>query len=255
MSSGAELRRVRASAADLLPPPQVTWAYFFDIDGTLVDLAAVPDGVRIGSKRRAIIDRLFDATGGAVALVSGRSIEDIDRLYPDCRMPLSGQHGVEWRDAAGVHVAPASDVRRLDQARATLVDTVARHAGLTLEDKGLSLAVHYRQAPQLAAYVHRLARAIQSTLGDDFAVQLGKRVVELKPAGADKGEAVKRLLLLPSFAGRIPVFVGDDVTDEYGFATVNELGGHSVKVGNGKTMATWRLRDIPELMTWLSRAI
>lgn len=245
----------RARAAESLPQPQLAWAYFCDIDGTLVDIAAVPDRVRIGSEMRGIIDRLYEATGGAVALVSGRSVVDIDRLYPHGRMPLSGQHGVEWRDANGVHVSLTQDARLLDRARATLSRAIAHHDGLVLEDKGCSLALHYRQAPQLAAYAHRLMRAMQLEAGCDFAVQRGKRVVELKPAAANKGEAVTQLMMLPSFAGRTPVFVGDDVTDEDGFAAVNELGGHSVKVGTGKTVAKWRLPDISELMTWLSRAL
>ena len=255
MSTRAVPTSVRARAAGSLPQPRLAWAYFFDIDGTLVDIATAPDKVRIGAEMRAIIDRLHEATGGAVALVSGRSVEDIDRLYPGGRMPLSGQHGVELRDANGVHRMATLDGRLLDRARATLTNAIAHRAGLMLEDKGYSLALHYRQAPRLAAYAHGLMRASQLELGGEFAVQRGKRVVELKPARAHKGEAVKQLMMLPSFAGRTPVFVGDDVTDEHGFATVNELGGHSMKVGKGKTIATWRVRDISELMKWLSRAL
>ena len=135
-----------------------------------------------------------------------------------------------------------------------LANAASLHAGLMLEDKGFSLALHYRQRPQLGAYAHRLVRDVQRGLGADFAVQRGKRVVELKPATAQKGEAVRQLMTLPAFAGRTPVFVGDDVTDEYGFAEVNELGGHSVKIGKGRTAATWRLPDIAALMTWLSGA-
>ena len=117
MSTRAVPTSVRARAAGSLPQPRLAWAYFFDIDGTLVDIATAPDTVRIGAEMRAIIDRLHEATGGSVALVSGRSVEDIDRLYPGCRMPLSGQHGVELRDANGVHRLATLDGRLLDRAR------------------------------------------------------------------------------------------------------------------------------------------
>jgi len=248
-------RSVRTRPAASLPQPRLDWAYFFDVDGTLADIEEIPEDVRIRSRVRATIDGLYDATGGAVALVSGRTVVDIDRLYPDSRMPLSGQHGVEWRNAKGLPVTPERDVRLLDHARAAIADAVARTPGLMLQDKGYSLALHYRQAPQLAAYAHHLMRTMQAKLGDDFAVLRGKRIVELKPALINKGTAVIQLMTMPAFAGRTPVFVGDDVTDEHGFAAVNELNGISVKIGAGPTVANWRLRDITELMTWLSRAI
>jgi trehalose 6-phosphate phosphatase len=168
-------------------------------------------------------------------------------------MALSGQHGVERRDANGVYETSAVDVQALGRVRAALIEAVSRHRGLLLEDKGFSLALHYRQQPQLAAYCHRLMRAAQADIGSDFVVQRGKRVVELKPARADKGAAILQLMTLPVFEKRTPVFVGDDVTDENGFAAANQLGGYSVKIGKGKTVARWRLRTITELMTWLSR--
>jgi trehalose 6-phosphate phosphatase len=122
-----------------------------------------------------------------------------------------------------------------------------------LQDKGHSLALHYRGAPRLAAYAHRLMHSIQVEVGGAYVVQRGKRIVELRPASIDKGLAVMELMRESPFSGRTPVFVGDDVTDEYAFAAVNQLGGHSVKVGQGTTAARWRLRDIGELMTWLRR--
>jgi trehalose 6-phosphate phosphatase len=253
MTDRAIWRSPRAGAADTLPQPNAEWAYFFDIDGTLADIEIVPEDVRIAVEVRDTIDWLFDITGGAVALVSGRSIADIDRHYPGGRMALSGQHGVEWRDANGMYKSSTVDVQALGRARVVLTEAVSRHRGLVLEDKGFSLALHYRQQPQLAAYSHRLIRAVQADIGSDFVVQRGKRVVEIKPAIADKGAAVLQLMTLPVFEKRIPVFVGDDLTDENGFAAANQLGGYSVKIGKGKTVARWRLRTITELMTWLSR--
>jgi trehalose 6-phosphate phosphatase len=169
-------------------------------------------------------------------------------------MPLSGQHGVEWRDADGLHVNSQMDVGALAMARAHLLSAIARHPELLLEDKGFTLALHYRQAPTLAAYAHRLMHAARERAGNDFAVQRGKCVVELKPVATDKGVAVRQLMAWPAFARRTPVFVGDDITDEDGFAAVNELGGHSIKIGGGHTVARWRLRSVSQLMAWLARA-
>ncbi|MEO8624715.1 MAG: trehalose-phosphatase [bacterium] len=253
MTTQSASRSVRTRPAASLPQPQLDWAYFFDVDGTLADIEQLPEDVRIRTRVRATIDRLYDATGGAVALVSGRTVVDIDRLYPGSKMPLSGQHGVEWRNATGLRVSPTHDMRLLDRVRAALSDAVSRSPGLMLQDKGYSLALHYRQAPHMAAYAHHLMRAAQATLGSDFAVMRGKRIVEIKPAFSNKGTAVAQLMTIPAFAGRIPVFVGDDITDEYGFSAVNEMHGISVKIGTGPTVANWRLRDITELMTWLSR--
>jgi trehalose 6-phosphate phosphatase len=126
---------------------------------------------------------------------------------------------------------------------------------LIVENKGESVALHYRQAPRLAGYAHRLMRKIQAAHGADLMIQKGKRVVELKPAGADKGHAIRALMLEPPFAGRTPVFVGDDVTDEAGFRLVNSMGGHSIKVGPGKSEAKWRLRHVSDVRRWLSEAL
>lgn len=253
MTGRTVVRSPSMGTAGTLPEPQARWAYFFDIDGTLADIEVVPEDVQIATDVRATIDWLYDITGGAVALVSGRSVADIDHHFPGCRMPLSGQHGVERRDADGTYHSNTVDTRLLDRARATLAGPVSRHEGLILEDKGFSLALHYRQRPSLAAYCHRLMRSVQSDIGNDFVVQRGKRVVELKPAFADKGVAMRQLMTLSAFEKRVPVFVGDDVTDENGFAAANQMGGSSVKIGQGKTVATWRLRDITELMTWIHR--
>jgi trehalose 6-phosphate phosphatase len=234
-----------------LPPPQPNWAYFFDLDGTLVELTDSPAGVHLDPDLRALIEALSRSTGGAVALISGRSITDIDRLLPDLRLPVAGQHGIERRDAAGRVSRHAFPSHALDRVRQALSSAAARHRGLELEDKGLSLALHYRRAPRLAGFTHRLMRSLASQLGTQYCVQGGKRVVEMKPAGKDKGIAVQEFMEEDPFRRRTPVFVGDDVTDEYGFATVNRLHGHSVKVGPGRTAARWRLPDVRTVRAWL----
>jgi len=237
------------------PTPHAGWAYFFDIDGTLLALADSPSGVRLDPGLQRLVEGLYRLAGGAVALISGRSLEDIDRLFPGVRFPAAGQHGIERRDAGARISRHAFPGRELDWARERLSQATTAHPGLLLEDKGLSLALHYRQAPWLAGYAHRLVRACGDRLGAQFCVQAGKRVVELKPAGKDKGIAVQEFMQEEPFRGRIPVFVGDDRTDEYGFATVNHLQGHSIKVGRGATAARWRLRDTEAVRAWLESRI
>lgn len=239
--------------ANGLPPPARSWAYFFDIDGTLVDIAESPAVISVDSGLRERIEQLHRSAGGAVALISGRAITDIDGFFPGARLPAAGQHGAERRDAAGrlsrQELAPA----RLDEARRRLTEAAAQHTGLLFEDKGLSLALHYRGAPRLAGFAHRLARTLQARIGREYCVLAGKRVVELKPAGRDKGAAVLEFMREEPFRGRTPVFIGDDVTDEFGFTAVNRLGGYSVKVGPGRTAAHWRLANVGAVRAWLEQ--
>jgi trehalose 6-phosphate phosphatase len=234
-----------------LPAPRVDWAYFFDIDGTLIDIAESPRGVRVDRDLQASIERLHAGSGGAVALISGRALGDIDALFNGARLPAAGQHGTERRDAAGVVRHHALPTEALAWAHDRLAAAAASRPGLLLEHKGLSLALHYRRAPQLGGYAHRLVRSLAPKLGAAYAIQTGKRIVELKPAGKDKGAAVLEFMEEEPFRGRTPVFVGDDATDEYGFATVNRLGGYSIKVGPGRTAARWRLRNVAAVRAWL----
>jgi trehalose 6-phosphate phosphatase len=208
--------------------------------------------VRVRRETHDLVHALHAATGGALALVSGRAIDDVDRLFRGGALPIAGQHGLERRDAAGVTTRAPAHAEALAHARARLAELAARHEGLLLEDKGLSLALHYRAAPQHEALVHDVVRGAAASLGNDWLVQRGKYVVELRPAGADKGAAIEAYLAEAPFAGRLPVFLGDDATDEHGFEAVNRLGGHSIKVGEGASAARWRLRDVREVERWLA---
>ena len=231
--------------------PTPAWAYFFDFDGTLVSIANSPREVKIDPGVRRIIAALHRTSHGAVALITGRGIADVDRLFPGIRLAVAGQHGIERRDAAGTLSHHPFPSERLDAVRHRLGEVVARHPGLVLEDKGLSLALHYRRSLGLASYAHRLVRALVTGLGHSYCVQSGKRVVEIRPTGRDKGTAIEEFMMEQPFRGRMPLFLGDDMTDEYGFAMVNRLGGYSVKVGTGPTRAHWRLRDVAAVRTWL----
>jgi trehalose 6-phosphate phosphatase len=163
---------------------------------------------------------------------------------------VAGQHGAERRNAAGHSTGHAPTVD-LTLARDRLAQATFDKPGLLLEDKGLSLALHYRQVPQLAGFVHQTMEALLADLDGEYCLQRGKSVVELKPAGQDKGRALREFMAEDPFTGRTPVFVGDDATDEYGFATVNELGGYAVKVGAGETIARWRLENVQAVEQWL----
>ncbi len=227
------------------------WAFFLDIDGTLLDIAHRPDAVAVDAELLALLTRLHSASGGALALISGRSIADIDRLFAPLRFASAGQHGAERRDARGRIHRRAVSSARLGAAREHLAALAAEHAGLVLEDKGASLALHYRMAPQLAERVRLAARDAVAALGTEFDLQEGKMVVEIKPSGRDKGSAIAEFMHEAPFAGKCPLFLGDDLGDEFGFALVNRAGGHAVKIGTGASCARWRLADAAAVRAWL----
>jgi trehalose 6-phosphate phosphatase len=233
------------------PPARREWAYFFDLDGTLIDFTDTPAAARVGAELRLLLERLFRDTGGAVALISGRALADIDRLFPHALLPAAGQHGLERRGAGGAVTRHAVPTRGFERARRRIANEVIGKPGLLLEDKGLSLALHYRRAPRLGAYAHRLARSLLPTVGQRFCIQRGKYVVEVRPCGKDKGDGIVEFMKEPPFRGRSAVFIGDDATDEFGFAMVNRLGGHSIKVGPGRTAARWRLGNVKAVEQWL----
>lgn len=234
-------------------PPRLdaSWALFLDVDGTLLDFAGDPDSVRADAPLAGLLADLVRRCDGALALISGRSVASLDRVFDPLRLPAAGQHGIERRDAAGRlhrHEFPWAQLR---QAATELGAFAAAHPGLLLEDKGSSVALHFRRSPELADACRAAALAARAAIGDAFEVQGGKMVVELKPGGRDKGMAIAEFMAEAPFAGRLPVFLGDDATDEFGFDVVNRLGGHSVKVGAGAGAARWRIADARGVRRWL----
>lgn len=230
-------------------------AFFLDIDGTLVDIADSPDRISADPWLLDVVERLYIVTGGAVALISGRPVVEIDRLFAPVRLPIAGQHGAERRDAAGGMHYHFQCAAQLNDLRRCVIEWAANAPGLLIEDKGMSIAIHYRQAPHLAAEVKRKLTECLDRGDDTFRLQEGKMVLELKPAGKDKGTAIREFMGEDPFRGRIPVFVGDDATDEHGFAAVNELGGFSIKVGSGPSAARWRVPDVTAVRTWLKEVL
>jgi trehalose 6-phosphate phosphatase len=238
-----------------LPPWPERPALFLDLDGTLLEIADEPQNVRVSARVRALLPRLHSATGGAAALISGRPIADLDRLVAPFSFPAAGIHGLERRDGGGRIHSARIDSGMLAPARATIAAFVTQHPGLLFEDKGPTLALHYRKRPDLAAQVGRFVAELEHGLPPAFAVLGGRMVYEIKPRGVDKGLAIAAFMQEPPFVGRTALFVGDDLTDEAGFKVVNELAGVSVKVHAGPTAARWRLADVGAVLGWLERAL
>ena len=247
--------RSAAATGDEPPSLSIGSALFLDIDGTLLDLAPSPAMVEIDQAISALLPALHYHLGGAVALITGRTIVDAKQLFPSAGLLIAGQHGLERMSSSGRLHAHSDRPAGYNWLAAALHRLAERHEGVWLEDKGATLAVHYRQAPGLASYIHRAVRELigkSGLAGADWRLQKGKSIVEIKPAGRDKGAAILDYMAEPLFAGRLPVFVGDDLTDEYGFSAVAVLGGISVKVGPGRTRARYRLRNVSAVRRWLA---
>ncbi|AWN16862.1 trehalose-phosphatase [Salinisphaera sp. LB1] len=238
-----------------LPAPDESWALFLDVDGTVIDIADHPDSVQPSHRLGEILGRTADALDGALALISGRPIAEIDRLTECVAPAASGLHGLELRTPAAGYEGPEVDVEDLRAARDRLQRLAAEHPALYFEDKQATLALHYRNADD--ATRQAAERAVHDIVAEaDGALSLlaGKAVYEIKPARGDKGRALQRLMSNPPFAGRCPVYVGDDVTDEAAFVAVNSLGGVSVRVGEpSSSAARYRLDTVDEVLEWLEQ--
>ncbi len=231
------------------PAPDPHWAWFFDIDGTLIELEAEPSALRVSHQLSELLETVHRQVGGAVALLSGRTISNIQSLIAPLEIPLAGCHGIERRLADGrvLRPAPSPGMRR---ARRILTAFVGRHAGLRLEDKGVALALHYRQAPHLETACRD---AVERAVSGDLGVLAGKMVFEVKPRDFSKGTALASFMATAPFHGRIPVFLGDDQTDEDGFEAAAAWGGLGILVGpSHPTKAMFRLEDVAALHLWLT---
>ena len=232
------------------PPLGFDQCLFLDIDGTLVEFTDTPSQTLADGDIKELLTRVAQRLAGAVALVSGREITTIDRLFAPLRLPAAGLHGVERRDAAGrMHGAKLEDPR-LQEAREALARLAEACPGTIIEDKGSNIAVHFRLAPQVGERVLRAVKAIAAPLAADYELQDGAMMVEIKPRGFDKGSAVGSFMREPPFAGRRPVFVGDDLTDRDGFAAVEALAGMSIGVG-GRVRGRFQLDDVDDVRSWL----
>jgi trehalose 6-phosphate phosphatase len=240
------------SFAASLPSPSPDWAMFLDFDGTLVEIAATPSAVRIPAELPGILDRLRRGLGGALALVSGRPLRDLDHYLGALQLPAAGQHGAEMRGADGAVRSFASRDRIAPLLPEIEAFALAR-PGLLVEDKGMSIAVHYRRAPEYREAARQFMEELTSRQTGQLQTMAGHSVVEIKLRTIDKGAAVKRFLADKPFQGRVPVFLGDDATDEDGFRVALSLGGAAVKVGvTGPSLAQARIADPAAARRWLS---
>lgn len=230
-------------------------ALFLDVDGTLLEIAATPYAVSVSGDLRERLRALCSASGGAVALVSGRAIADLDALFAPLTLPSAGLHGFERRGATGGYRRrPLPSGAALEVARGAMLDLAERHTELLVEDKRFALALHYREAPHLEDAVVKAMENVATRLRGELELQHGKMVVELRPVGATKAEAVAEFLAEAPFAGRLAVFLGDDLTDEPAFELVNRLHGLSVVVGARRpTAARACLADVTAVHDWLAR--
>lgn len=244
--------------ATLSPPPVLAAdnCVLLDFDGTLVEIADRPDAVSVDPLLMGLLGSLARDFAGRVALVSGRSVAQLADLLPQpvAGLALVGSHGAEVQADARAHASRAAARVRpeLDRAEQAIRAHLAGLPGVLVEAKTLGVAVHYRLAPEHEPTVRTVVDRLASQVG--LVIQEGKMMLELRPAGEDKGTGIAALMASPPFAGTVPVFAGDDVTDEAGFAAVARMGGHGVLVGPERpTAARYRLADVGAVRQWLGR--
>jgi trehalose 6-phosphate phosphatase len=232
------------------PPPALDWCLFLDVDGTLVELTDTPSQTEADAEIISLLREVAQRLGGAVALVSGRRICTLDELFAPLRLPAAGLHGVERRTAdGGVQGANFVD-SQLDIARAAIKALVDSQPGTLLEDKDRTIAVHFRMAPQSEKTVREAIVDIAKPLGNNYHIQAGKMMFEIKPRGFSKATAIQAFMKESPFSGRKPVFAGDDLTDQDGFAMVEAHGGISIGVGD-RVQGQFYLPDVSAVRMWL----
>jgi trehalose 6-phosphate phosphatase len=236
-------------AQDLLAAQQAI-ALFLDFDGTLVEIAPAPDEVRLDRRVPAALDVLRQTLGGALALVSGRPVSFLDAVLDPYRFDTAALHGAQIRIDGAIR-SQAEVPGEMREALRDLVRFANSHVGIIVEDKRISAALHWRLAPQLHDEALDLMRAVARRMGPAVRLQEGKSVAEIVPAQASKGTAIAQLMQMAPYAGRLPVFIGDDITDEHGFEAVNALGGLSIRIGGGDTQARLRIASPTSLRTIL----
>lgn len=228
-------------------------ALFLDLDGTLAPIVQHPSQVGPDLERNRLLAELVQRLCGRLAVISGRTIEEVDRILDGAVVAVAGVHGLERRTGEGRRFAlePHPD---LSVAKAALGALAKARGGLVMEDKGLSVALHYRQIPAAAEAVRELAHRLAATTG--LVLQEGKMVVELRTPGPHKGDAVATFMNEPPFAGARPVYIGDDLTDEDAFATAAVAGGYGILVGPPReTWAAWRLNGVDDVLAWIATGI
>ncbi|WP_442580560.1 trehalose-phosphatase [Mesorhizobium sp. ASY16-5R] len=242
------------SAAMTPPMPDSPFALFLDIDGTLIEHQAHPEGIAVDDALRTLLVSAGDAAGGALAFVTGRSVAMVDRIFSPMAIPTAGLYGLEHRLQAGGEIEAADEPADVAAVAEAMQREFEHVDGVYFERKGPVLAVHTRAAPQAFDAVKASAEAALARLPVGYRIVAGNAGLEFLPTGALKSAAIGRLLEIEPFRGRLPVFIGDDVPDESGFAFVNEAGGVSIRVRpHGETDARYALPDVAAVREWLAR--
>lgn len=225
-------------------------AIFLDFDGTLADIVEHPDDVHLPQETADALTRIGRATSGALAIVTGRPIAQIDTFLDPLVLPVAGVHGMSRRGFDGTVHSTQHNAALFAEAQARLTGLQLALADTMVEIKPGSIALHYRRRPDLS---ETIAETVHDAVGDLEGLDIlhGKMVVEVKAGHAHKGDAIRAFMAEVPFAGRIPLFAGDDVTDEFGFAAVREFGGVTIKIGPGETAAAWRADDPDGMRGWL----
>lgn len=237
-----------------LPEPCPDWAMFLDFDGCIVDIAPTPEAVAVPDCLPSLLVALREALGGAVAIVSGRPIEQIDGFLGSAVPAVAGLHGLERRAADGRIVRSPSQRHDLRAVRARLAAFAAERPGVLVEDKTHTVALHYRLSPSLRDGCRDIVNAALEHAPHGWQVVEGKFLFEIRPCRPTKGTAIEAFMGEAPFLGRAPVFCGDDITDEDGFRVVNARGGASIRVGQGAaTQAAAQVDTVGELLDWLKR--
>jgi trehalose 6-phosphate phosphatase len=245
----SKLPQTPSPASPAPPAVRSDWALFLDFDGTLVELGDDPAHARIDARMSSAVTAAREYLGGALALVSGRPLGQIDQRFTPHTMAVAGIHGLERRSAQGVLFGATPSPALRDAAR-KLRAAFAGEPRILIEDKGAALAVHYRLLREAAPTVLQVVEAVARELGPGYRMLRGSDVLELLPTTVNKGTAVREFMAEAPFAGRVPVFVGDDITDLDGFEAARQLGGAGIAVG-ARVVANYSLPDVATVCAWL----
>lgn len=231
--------------------PRTPWCLFLDVDGTLLEIAQTPDAVRVDTALIDLLRRLGRACDGALALITGRPIAQVDTLFHPLQLPVAGVHGFERRNAQGHYFRPHFAGSGLNLLKNEVTALAHSLHGLLFEDKGCAFALHYRQAPHLEETVRlRMARLVSGAL-PAFELLQGDLVTEVKPVEHNKLTAIEAFMQEEPFSGRTPIFIGDDTTDLDGFAAMKRFNGLAIAVGS-RIPGTIRLSDPRDVRAWLA---
>ena len=231
-------------------------ALFLDFDGTLIEFAETPMGVVVNQQTRQLLASLTAATEGACAIITGRELASLDTLLTPLELPASGIHGLERRDVTGKRCDPGIDTSdELELAREHIRDIAQLDQRVLVEDKRVSLTVHFRRCPELGAEIAAAMSVLSEELSTAWQVEPGQLMYEVRSTAHNKGTAIAAFMQENPFRGRQPVYFGDDKTDEDGFRTVNAMDGITVKVGEHESEAGFRLPDVDAVNACLQAAL